>query len=274
MLSTRIHLPLLCCLIAGLALCGCAVHSNVGDQGQYGLDQAALFGKQVSEFSLPDGTGASIRLLNGKYSVKFQNYSRVVDIDNAATLKFRSAQLVDGYMLVVLDKSEPYCPSKLHLLALRGKETRAWEVGNCKAAPEITISPDSATFDIPEGRTATHYQFSAGQLRYAEVPYRSQLSEAVSFDAPAAPAASTTATTPAVPPTASRAPAAPTPGVAAGAGAASAFDNTSDASNASTHSKPADKKPAAGHVSASAPPAPTSALVFKSKTPTTIYLDK
>jgi len=154
------------CLLLG----GCATRSNSGSVAQYGLDQAAIFGNLVDEFVLPDGSEASIRQFQGRYSVKLQKYFRVVDIDKATGLRFRSAQMVDGYTLIVLEKSQRNCPSMTHLLAIRGTEVRAWDLGNCRSWPETTILQDAAIFDVPEGRGTTRYRFTDGRLLYGDAP--------------------------------------------------------------------------------------------------------
>lgn len=155
-------------LVAGILLGGCAAQG--GANASYGFDSAAVFGSQLDDFLLPDGSTGTIRKMNDRYSVKLQKYSRVVDIEGATMVRFRSAQLVSGYTLVVLDKAERNCSTRTQLLALRGTEVRSWEFGNCKSWPDTMIYRDGATFDVTEGRGRIRYQFADGRLVYGDAP--------------------------------------------------------------------------------------------------------
>lgn len=154
-----------------LVLAACAVQNTPGSRNtQISFDQAAVFGTLIEEFMLPDGTEASIRRMNDQYSVKMQRQFKVIELGNPTNVRFKSAQTVDGYTLIVLEKVERNCPAKTQLLALRGSEVRSWEIGNCRTWPETKIYANAATFDIDEVRGKTRYQFSDGRLTYGEPP--------------------------------------------------------------------------------------------------------
>lgn len=164
-------------LILTASQTACAVHGNGGKGTQYGIDEAALFGEQLTEFVLPDGTVASLRSLHGRYSVKFSRFSRVVEIDKAVSVKFKSTAQVDGFSLVILEKSEPNCPKMTELLAVRGQEVRVWDLGNCKTDPQLAISPSDAKFDVRDGNVVTRYVYQDGQLSYGNLAYQAPLYE-------------------------------------------------------------------------------------------------
>jgi len=181
-------------LLASLLLGACATRSNSGSIAQYSLDQAAIFGDVVDAFVLPDGSEGSIRRFNNNYSIKLQKHSRVVDIERATQVKFRSAQSVDGYTLIVLEKAERNCQGKTHLMAIRGTKVRSWDFGNCRTWPESEIASDAATFYVEEGAGTIQYQFTGGRLLYGPAPKRPPLMPARQAPAenqpPAAPARS------------------------------------------------------------------------------------
>jgi hypothetical protein len=157
---------ILACVLIG----GCATHSNSDSIAHYSLDQVAIFGDVVDAFVLPDGSAGSIRRFNNNYSVKLEKNSRVIDIERATQLKFRSAQSVDGYTLIVLEKTEGTCQGKTHLMAIRGAEVKLWDFGNCRTWPETTITSDAATFYVEQGTGTIQYQFTAGRLLYGPTP--------------------------------------------------------------------------------------------------------
>lgn len=159
-------------IFACVLITGCATNGNPDSNAQYSLDQAAIFGVVVDTFVLPDGSEGSIRLLNNTYSVKLQKNFRVIDIVRATQMKFRSAQSVGSYTLIVLEKAEGTCQAKTHLMAIQGAEVRSWDFGNCRTGPETTIAGDAATFYVEEGAETTQYQFIDGRLFYGPASKR------------------------------------------------------------------------------------------------------
>jgi len=157
-----------CALVLTL-LSGCAVQGQLGKDMRFGIDNAALFGRTIDEFVLPDGSGASVREFEKRYSVKLNSWQRVVGIDNATSVRFRSSQQVDGYTLIVLDKTERNCPYKTHLLAVKGAEVRSWDFGNCRTQPLVAVTGDTAQFDVADGSRTTRYEFSEGRLLYGQL---------------------------------------------------------------------------------------------------------
>jgi len=209
------------------------------NQLQNSNDAALAITSQKAEFILPDGTQGSVEQLNGKYAIRFQNNARLLAIENATSVKFRSAQVVAGYTLIVLDQSSPQCPKSLRLMALRGNQIQSWDIGNCKVSAEVSVDSYVAHFDVPDGKMATRYEFTEGRLNTFQVAYTPLLSGVVDFASPITPAV-----------------------------AASAPASTAQPSNAASNQKP-------GSVSARTTPITvTGKLVFKPKEPTTIYLDK
>lgn len=159
-------------LVAAVGLTGCAARTYSNGKTVYSIDQAALLGKKVSEFRLPDGSEASVRLHQGHYSVKFEKFSNVFDIGDASRVEFKSSMQVDDFSVVLLEKTEKACPNMIMLLAVRGPEVRVWDVGSCQTNPKITVSPSMVTLDVINGNTVTRNQFSGGALRYFNIPYQ------------------------------------------------------------------------------------------------------
>lgn len=160
---------LLCAAAAALLAAGCAVHSNPGKPLSMRVDQAEVFGKDAGELRLPDGGVAKLRLFQGRYSVKFTEYQRVIEIDKATSVRFVGAQQFGDRTLVVLEKSERNCAFKTQLLSIKGREVRAWDFGNCQSAPRIDATENEALFDLPHRRGTTRYIYSDGELRYGEL---------------------------------------------------------------------------------------------------------
>ena len=190
----RLQLMLMCAVLACAAAAGCATRDGTGSALNFSVNKAALLGTQIDEFVLPDGGTGTIRKLGSSYSLKLSPYSRVVDIPNATSLTFRSSQVIDGYTLVVLGKSEIGCALKTQLLAIRGAEVKVWDFGDCKTWPVTTHYGNALAFDLAEGNQLVRYQFSGGRLTTG-VPEVAPASQGLASPGirPAAPSGSQTA---------------------------------------------------------------------------------
>lgn len=188
------QLKLICALLTCAAAAGCATRDDTGSVFNFTVDKAAFLGTQIDEFILPDGGTGTIRKLGSSYSVKLSPYARVVEIPNATSLTFRSSQVIDGYTLIVLGKSETGCALKTQLLAIRSAEVKVWDFGDCKTWPVTTHYGNALAFDLTEGSQLVRYQFSAGRLTTG-VPEVAPAAPGLALPStrPAAPAGSQTA---------------------------------------------------------------------------------
>lgn len=236
-------------IVACLLLGGCAVHNPPGAKTtQFSVDKAAVFGTLVEEFLLPDGSEASIRRMNDQYSMKLQRQFRVIELGNANSFRFKSAQMVDGYTLVVLQKVERNCPAKNVLLAIRGAEIRQWEIGNCRSWADTALDGKDAIFDFEEGRDTRRYHFAGGKLNSYVIPASlAPLKDTQLQDKPITNPSATIRTTP------------PIPG-----------------SSSNPETRTATAIPVSNPRPSPAPNIPTSTLNFKPREiqPRIIYLDK
>lgn len=237
-------------IAACLLLGACAVHNPPGAKtAQFSVDKAAVFGTLVDEFLLPDGSEVSIRRMNDQYSMKIQRHFRVIELGDAKSLRFKSAQLVDGYALVVLEKVERNCQARNVLIAIRGAEAHQWEIGNCRTWADVAVDGKDAIFDFEEGHQTKRYHFAGGKLTSQLIPTPlSNLQDTRVQDKPITNQSPTSRTTPAIP-IGNPSPETRTP--------------TTPASN---------PRPAPASYTPTSAPAP----VFKPKeiSPRTIYLDK
>lgn len=152
---------LLCC---AALVAGCAVQTDRRGQLQFQVDNAELFGQVVQTFALPDGSEAKLRVLSGQYSIKLQKYLRVIPLENATDVKVRSATLIDGRTVIVIDKAERNCGFKMHLVSVKGSEVLAWDFGDCQTAPNVNLYADGATFDFAYPNRTIRYTYQNARL--------------------------------------------------------------------------------------------------------------
>ena len=143
---------------------GCAVQTDRRGQLQFQVDNAELFGQTVQTFTLPDGSEARLRVLNGQYSIKLQKYMRVIPLENATDVKVRSTAVIDGRGVIVIDKAERNCGFKMHLISVKGSEVLAWDFGDCQTAPTVNLYADGATFDFAYPNRTIRYTYQNARL--------------------------------------------------------------------------------------------------------------
>lgn len=151
----RSHLVL--AALALLILNGCAITQT--RQGyQFGLDGAVLFGTPVSSFKLADGTDGTLRRSpNGEYSLKLQQYFRVLPLPNVQGARISQVATVGGRTSILVETQEKNCALRYSLFSIDGGNVRNWVFGTCNDRPRVFLEDGKQLFDFPAGRSLTRY---------------------------------------------------------------------------------------------------------------------
>lgn len=139
-------------VVIALTLSGCAIETQRNGKTVIGLDNAEIFGRQVETFNLGNGTTGALRSLNGEYSVKFDQYSRVVPVGRATSARIVGADRVGDSATVLIEKAEAGCQAKYQLISMRGAEVNTWDMtGDCRMQPKVARFGDELRilFDMP-----------------------------------------------------------------------------------------------------------------------------
>ena len=156
--------------VSALALLpACAVQSGPGGKVHVGIDNAELLGQQLGKFTLADGSEGTLRVHNGRYSIKLEKYFKVISIANALSARVVRTESVGGRTLVVIEKSERNCKQKTQLYSIQGSEVLAWDFGDCTSSPVIDIGADQATFDFVQSRRTARLTYREGRLFRSEI---------------------------------------------------------------------------------------------------------
>lgn len=141
--------------------------------------------KTLTAFVLPDGNRGSLEWSGGKYSVRLYRDRFDFNIERATSVKFKSTARVGDFQFIILEKNHFSCARNIQLLALKGVNYYAWEIGDCQTIPNISIEKDFATFesDEPAANRTTRLKFHAGTFTREVVPYQPRTFEY--FDRPA-----------------------------------------------------------------------------------------
>ncbi len=126
----------------------CAVQTGPNGQLKVGLDDAEIFGRKISTFKTLDGGEGSLRVLNGRFSVKLHSYAKIIPIDNVMTARILRTDYIDGRTVVILEKGERYCNYRYTVFSILGNEVLTWDVGDCNTQAQISADEHNVYLDF------------------------------------------------------------------------------------------------------------------------------
>lgn len=162
-------------LFFAVILGGCAIkasNSVFGPREEVDIDYAAIFGEELTSFSMATGEKATLRRLQSEYSLKLDKYSKVIAIPYATSAKLVQTEFIGDTTLIVIAAPRNGCPQRHILYSITGKTGQFWELGGwggCNAAPGITRRDETIFFDYPARagvNRQTYYAGSLGQVQY------------------------------------------------------------------------------------------------------------
>jgi hypothetical protein len=150
----------------------CAVQTGPNGQLKIGLDDAEIFGRKISTFKTLDGGEGSLRVLNGRFSVKLHSYAKIIPIDNVMTARILRTHYIDGRTVVILEKGERYCNYKYTVLSILGNEVLTWDVGDCNTQAQISADDHNVYLDFYGRYSNPRFVYRDMRLLRGEVPTR------------------------------------------------------------------------------------------------------
>lgn len=91
-----------------------------------------------------------------------------LELRNATSVAFRSAQLLGRDTLIVLVQETDECPTGLLLLTQGQSGLRTWDVGNCRTLPKTRLGPNAVDFEVEQDGRIISYEFAEGRLKTTE----------------------------------------------------------------------------------------------------------
>ncbi len=153
-------------------LSACAVQTGPNGQLKVGLDDAEIFGRKISTFKTLDGGEGSLRVLNGRFSVKLHSYAKIIPIDNVMTARILRTHYIDGRTVVILEKGERYCNYKYTVFSILGNEVLTWDVGDCNTQAQISADDHNVYLDFYGRYSNPRFVYRDMRLLRGEVPTR------------------------------------------------------------------------------------------------------
>ena len=161
-------------LSLSILLSGCAVtktNTVFGERVEYGLDLPEIFGKEVARFNLPGGEVGTIRSMAGAYSMKLQKYSRVLDIDDASSVKIAQQEIIGNRAVIVLEVDSPSCALNTRIYSIEGNSISSWRLTNCgQSASRISRDGNMLHVDFDDPRGGQRFTYRDAQLYRSKAP--------------------------------------------------------------------------------------------------------
>lgn len=180
LLRTRALSLLMLMVLFGVS--ACAVQTGPNGQLKIGLDDAEIFGRKIATFKTVDGGEGSLRVLNGRYSMKLHSYAKIIPIDNVMTARILRADHIDGRTVVILEKGERYCNYKYTVMSILGNEVLSWDVGDCNTQAQLSADEHNVYLDFASRYSTARYAYRDMRLLRGEIP-----AGAIAAATPAAP---------------------------------------------------------------------------------------
>jgi hypothetical protein len=120
----------------------------------------------VTSFVLPGG-GRGV-LGGSPHAFWLQLPGERLELRNAKSVAFRSAQMLGRDTLIVLVQETDECPTRLLLLAQGQSGLRTWDVGNCRTLPKTRLGPNAVDFEVEQDGRIISYEFAEGRLKTTE----------------------------------------------------------------------------------------------------------
>ena len=179
-LRTRALSLLMLMVLFGVS--ACAVQTGPNGQLKIGLDDAEIFGRKIATFKTVDGGEGSLRVLNGRYSMKLHSYAKIIPIDNVMTARILRTDHIDGRTVVILEKGERYCNYKYTVMSILGNEVLSWDVGDCNTQAQLSADEHNVYLDFASRYSTARYAYRDMRLLRGEIP-----AGAIAATTPAAP---------------------------------------------------------------------------------------
>jgi hypothetical protein len=180
LLRTRALSLLMLMVLFGVS--ACAVQTGPNGQLKIGLDDAEIFGRKIATFKTVDGGEGSLRVLNGRYSMKLHSYAKIIPIDNVMTARILRTDHIDGRTVVILEKGERYCNYKYTVMSILGNEVLSWDVGDCNTQAQLSADEHNVYLDFASRYSTARYAYRDMRLLRGEIP-----AGAIAAATPAAP---------------------------------------------------------------------------------------
>lgn len=150
---------------------GCAVQQGPNGSIVVGVDQAELLGRKIDSFTLPGGSTGSLRVVDNEYSLKLDQYFRVISIGRANTARVVKVEQVGDRATVLVVKSDNSCDYRYNLFSIKGSDVLSWEFfSDCKTQAALMKVDSEQQFDFQGPYQVTRFVYRASQLFRSDIP--------------------------------------------------------------------------------------------------------
>ena len=169
---------------------GCAVQVGPNGNRVVGVDEAELLGRKISTFTLPGGGTGALRVVGNQYSLKLDQYFRVIPMGQAKTARVVRVEQVGDRATILVEVADNSCDYKYHLFSIKGGDVLSWNFyGDCKTPATSAKVDNEQQFEFRGAYQVTRYTHRDTRLFRSDIPLN-RLQQAAPAAAPSTPGVS------------------------------------------------------------------------------------
>jgi hypothetical protein len=158
-------------VVLAVFLQGCAVKTGANGHLLYGLDQAELLGRKIDIFTLPGGGTGALRVMGNQYSLKLDEFSRVIPMGEAKSARVVKVDQVGDRTTVLVVKADNSCDYKYQLFSIKERDVLSWEFyGDCKTAATAVKVDNEQQFDFRLPYQVTRFTYRDSRFLRSDIP--------------------------------------------------------------------------------------------------------
>ena len=157
-----------------LGLSGCAVPPSTHHRTGVVVNSQNTGDTENARFTLVDGSIGTLRNAGDDYVLKFEKFSRVIQLGKAQSMKLEQAVRINDSVVLVINNLQKSGCIKTSLFAIRANEIQDWHAvsSDCKAVPRIEFNNAKILLNYP--RSQFIYQDGVGLKENSFAPPISQ----------------------------------------------------------------------------------------------------
>ena len=154
-----------------LVVQGCAVQVGPNGHRVVGVDQAELLGRKTEIFTLPGGATGALRAIGSQYSLKLDQYFRVLPIGQAKTVRVVKVEQVGDRSTVLVEISDNSCDYRYQLFSIKEDDVLTWNFyGDCKTPATLMKVENEQQFDFRSSYQVTRFTHRDSRFFRRDIP--------------------------------------------------------------------------------------------------------
>jgi hypothetical protein len=113
-------------------------------------------------FTSPNGRTAFLESMRNGVAIGFEKGPHKIRLEKFKALRFRSAQKIDDWTVVIVEKQSDDCPVQWEIVGLQDLQIETWSFGNCRDFLQVQLNAHYIDFTVGTGNQKKEARFTAG----------------------------------------------------------------------------------------------------------------